>query len=482
MATIDLLVVAAYFAAVVALGCFAGKGQSSGLAYFLADRSVTWLPAGIAMTAVSISSITFIGMPGQAFKSDWTFLQIYIMVPFASLLVCKFFLPVYSLLNVLTAYEYLERRFDLRIRLIAGALFLLIICGATGVALYAPAIMLSEMTGFSVANAVLIVGAITTIYTMLGGIRGVIYTDILQAFVFMAGWLLTVVFILKALPGGAAQAWTEALAHDKLRILNFSPDPRVPATIWSGLIAMLFTHVALGGISQTQVQKFLTVSSMRGGRRAILFHGFSQLGVYVAFFALGTLLFVFYRIHTGHLPAGIASDRVFPFFIMREMPPGVRGFLLAGAFAPAMSTVSSALNSLANVAVVDFLDRLRPGDTVRRAKIFTAVWGVVVMGAGLLAWRLGSILELIVKVNSYFYGCLLGIFLLGIWTTRACARGATIGLAAGVLAVLLCSAFQPDLWIWFGAIGCLVCFSTGYISSVHGEAAPRAMIGTDQIR
>jgi Na+/proline symporter len=150
---------------------------------------------------------------------------------------------------------------------------------------------------------------------------------------------------------------------------------------------------------------------------------------------------------------------------MRELPPGVRGFLLAGAFAPAMSTISSALNALSNVTVVDFVDRLRPGDTVRRAKIFTVVWGVVVMGAGLLAWRLGSILESIVKINSYFYGCLLGVFLLGIGTTRANARGATLGLAAGILAVALCSVFQPELWIWFGAIGCVVCFSTGYILS-----------------
>jgi Na+/proline symporter len=307
---------------------------------------------------------------------------------------------------------------------------------------------------------------------MLGGIRGVIYTDILQVFVFLAGWLLAVVFILRALPGGAAQAWSMALDHDKLRVLNFSPDPRIPATFWSGLIAMMFTHVALGGVSQTQVQKFLTVSSMQGGRRAILFHGFSQIVVYVAFFALGTLLFVYYRIHTGRLPAGTAPDRVFPIFIMRELPAGVRGLLLAGAFAPAMSTVSSALNSLANVTVVDFMDRLRPGNTVRRARICTLVWGIVAMVAGLLAWRMGSILEVVVKVNSYLYGCLLGVFLLGIWTTRVNARGATIGLAAGVAAVLLCAVFQPELWIWFGAIGCLACFLAGCLAGSNRQTVP----------
>jgi SSS family transporter len=465
MATIDLLVKALYLVTVTVLGSICGRGQTTGISYFLASRSVHWLPAGIAMTAVSISSITFIGMPGQAFKSDWTFLQIYMTIPIAALLVCNVFLPVYSRLNVVTAYQYLETRFDLRTRLAAAALFQLILCGSSGVVLYAPSIMLAEMTGFSVARSILIIGVITTVYTMLGGVRGVIYTDILQAAVFMGGWALAVVLILNALPGGVTQAWQAAASHDKLRVFDFSLDPRLPATFWSGTIAMLFTHVALNGVSQTQVQKFLTVSSMRGGRTAILFHGVTQLGVYVAFFALGTLLFVFYQIHAGRLPRNIAADRVFPFFIVREAPPGWRGFLIAAAFAPAMSTLSSGLNSLASVTVMDFLDRLHPGDTVRRAKVCTALWGFVVMGAGLLAWRLGSILELVIKINSYFYGCLLGLFLLGMFTTRCSARGALLGLATGMAAVLACSALQPELWIWFGAIGCLVCFCAGYILS-----------------
>ena len=155
-------------------------------------------------------------------------------------------------------------------------------------------------------------------------------------------------------------------------------------------------------------------------------------------------------------PRARRADRVLPFFIMRELPSGWRGLLTVAVFAPAMSTTSSALNSLASATVLDFF-ALRPGNTVLRAKAATLVWGLVVMGAGLLAWRLGSVLELIVKVNSYFYGCLLGVFLLGMLTERAIAAGARYGLMAGMAAVLLCSAWQPALWIWFGAIGCLVC-------------------------
>ena len=465
MAPLDWLVIGAYLAIVTIVGAVSGKGQKTGVAYFLADRSMHWLPAGITMTAVSISAITFIGMPGQAFKSDWTFLQIYMVIPLAAWLVCKLFLPHYNRLQVGTAYEYLETRFDRSTRLWASALFQLILCGSTGVVIYAPAIMLAEMTGSSVAASVLIVGAVTTVYTMLGGIKGVIYTDLLQAFLLVAGWTVVTLFLVSMLPGGVAGAWHTAVAHDKLRLLDFSLDPRIPATFWAGAIAMLFTHLALAGVNQTQVQKFQTIASMEGGRRAILFHGFTQLAVYVMFFALGTLLFVYYRSGGARLPAGTAPDRVLPFFIMRELSPGWRGLLIVAVFAPAMSTTSSALNSLASVTVLDFLQR-RPGNTVWRAKAATLVWGIVVIGAGLLAWRLGSVLELIVKVNSYFYGCLLGVFLLGMLTERAIAAGARYGLLAGMAAVLLCSAWQPALWIWFGGIGCLVSMAVGYCFSL----------------
>jgi SSS family transporter len=424
-----------------------------------------WLPAGITMTAVSISAITFIGMPGQAFKSDWKFLQIYMVIPFAAWLVCKWFLPQYSRLNVGTAYEYLESRFDRRTRLWASALFQLILCGSTGVVIYAPAIMLSEMTAFSVPACILIVGVVTTIYTMRGGIKGVIYTDLLQAFLLVAGWAVVAAFLLFLIPGGVAQAWQVAVANDKLRLFDFTLDPRIPATFWAGIIAMSFTHLALAGVNQTQVQKFMTIAGMEGGRRAILFHGFTQIVVYIMFFALGTLLFVYYRSEAASLPAATAPDRVLAYFIMRELPPGWRGLLVVSIFAPAMSTTSSALNSLASATVLDFLGR-RAGNTVLRAKVSTLVWGVVVIGAGLLAWRVGSILELIVKVNSYFYGCLLGVFLLGMLTERTIAGGARFGLIAGMAAVLTCSALQPALWIWFGAVGCLVCMAAGYCWSL----------------
>lgn len=462
MTWIDYFVLLAYFMSTTAIGLYFGKGQKNGLSYFLGDRSIHWLPAGITMTAVSVSTITFIGMPGQSFKSDWTFLQIYMVLPLACWIVSRVFLPTYTRFQVVTAYEFLEHRFNVKTRLLASAIFQLIICGSTGVVIYAPAIMLSEMAGVSVAASILIIGLVTTVYTMLGGIKGVIYTDILQASVFMLGWLIAVCFILSALPVGLPDLWVTATLQGKLRTLDFSTDLQNPATFWAGLLAMLFTHLALNGVNQTQVQKYLAVSSLRGGRHAILFHGTSLLAVYFAFFALGTLLYLFYTARPGALPGNIAPDRVFPYFIMKELPSGLRGFLIAGAFSAAMSTLSSALNSLANVTVVDFIDRFRPGNSLRRAKVFTVAWGAIVIGAGLLAFRLGSILEMIVKVNSYFYGCLLGVFLLGMISRRANSQGAFAGLLASLLSILLCATLWPGYWIWFGVLGCSVCVAVGY--------------------
>lgn len=473
MTALDYWVLTLYFAVVMFVGSISGKGARSGVSYFLADRSIHWIPVAITMTAVSISTITFIGMPGQAFKSDWSFLQVYLVIPAAAFIVCRLFLPRYTATKVDTAYEYLERRFDLRTRLFASAVFLLILCGSTGVAIYAPAIMLAEMTGFSVVACVLILGVITTTYTVAGGVKGVIYTDIIQAFVFLAGWVFVTSFILQHLPGGVSTAWRIAMEHHKLRTFDFSFDAGSPVTLWAGLLGMLFVHVALGGVNQAQVQKYLTVSSMSGGQKAILFQGAGLLLIYVAFFALGTLLFVFYTTRPGRLPAGIAPDRVLPLFIMRELPPGLRGFLIAGAFAAAMSTISSALNSLSNVAVVDFLERMRPGKAVARGRWLTLLWGVTVMGAGILAWKIGSVLELIVKVNSYFYGSLLGVFLLGMLTRRGNGRGASIGLVSSMALIVALSVLQPNLWLWFGAIGCLVSLLVGYLMSPAGlEVGP----------
>jgi SSS family transporter len=464
MSSLDFLVIGVYFAATVLIGSLSGKGQKTGIAYFLADRSMHWLPASITMTAVSISAITFVGMPGQAFKSDWTFLQLYLLIPLAAWVVCKVFLPHYNRLSVVTAYEYLETRFDSLTRRWASALFQVILCGSTGVVIYAPSIMLAEVTGFSVVFCVLIVGAVTTLYTVIGGVKGVIYTDLLQALLSMVGWAIVVWFIARALPEGLAGAWQVAADNDKLRFFDFTLDPHLPATFWSAMSAMFFTHLALAGVNHTQVQKFLTVASLEGGQRAILVHGVMQLGVYFAFFGLGTLLFVFYQAHPERLPEGIAPDRVLPSFIMRELPAGLRGLLVTAVFAAAMSTISSAINSLASATVVDFLET-RFKTTLWQAKLVAALWGGVVVAAALLAWRLGSILELIVKVNSYFYGCLLGVFLLGMLTRKTDGRGARLGLLASMIAVLLCSLWSPSLWIWFGGIGCLVCCAVGYTCS-----------------
>ena len=464
MSSLDYLVIGGYLLLTVVIGSLSGKGQKTGIAYFLADRSVHWLPASITMTAVSISAITFVGMPGQAFQSNWTFLQLYLLIPLAAWVVCKVFLPEYNRLSVVTAYQYLETRFDTSTRKWASALFQIILCGSTGVVICAPSIMLAEVSGFSVVVSVLIVGAVTTLYTVLGGIKAVIYTDLLQASLSMVGWAIVVVFIVRALPGGLTGAWQVAAAHHKLEFFNFSLDPSVPATFWAAMTAMFFTHVALEGVNHTQVQKFLTVASLEGGQRAILLHGVLQLGVYFAFFGLGTLLFVFYQAHPDRLPGGIAADRVLPAFIMRELPDGLRGLLVTAVFAAAMSTISSAINSLASATVVDFLESRR-ATSLFQAKFVAALWGGIVVGAALLAWRLGSILELIVKVNSYFYGCLLGIFLLGMLTQKTDGRGARLGLWASMVTVLLCSVWNPSLWIWFSGLGCLVCCAVGYTCS-----------------
>ena len=347
----------------------------------------------------------------------------------------------------MTAYELLEYRFDVKTRLLASAVFQLIICVSTGVVIYAPAIMLAEMSGFSVMASIWIVGIVTTVYTMFGGIKSVIYTDILQTLVFMAGWFVAVLFILAALPGGITDAWTMAAEQGKLRVFDFSTELQNPGDDL-GRIDRHDVRASGPQRRQSGPGAEVSVGFQREGRAAC--HLVSRLlpagrvrGLLCARDAVVCVL---------PDAAGKSSRTTFtrigcfPYFIVHEVPVGLRGFLIAGAFSAAMSTLSSALNSLANVTVVDFLDRFRPGNTVRRAKVLTVVWGGVVIGAGLLAVRFGSILELIVKVNSYFYGCLLGVFLLGMGSKRGDQPGGPLWVCStSMVTILLCAYFRPGL-------------------------------------
>jgi SSS family transporter len=472
----DLVVVALYLAAVLAIGGVFARGQSSLKEFFLAGRSIPWWAAALSGMATMMSAVGYLGAPGQAFEGDWRYLQMRLAVIPALLITGFFVLPLFYRLEVYTAYEYLERRFDRRTRLLAAVLFLLLKLFYTGVAIYAPALVVAEMTGWPLLWIVFGVGGLTTLYTTLGGIRAVIWTDALQMVVLSAGIVLALWLAISRVDGGFSGIVSTAMEAGKLRFFDWSLDPTVEFTVWNGLVGGTFYLVSQYAVDQAEIQRFLTTTSVEGCRRAMVWSLLANAALGVVLFFVGTALWVFYQQH----PAGEAlqPDRVFPKFILEEIPSGLRGLLIAGVFAAAMSTVSSILNSLSAVVVRD----LRAfGDDDAHAGMAWARYATLAAGAAATALslytaQLGNVLVAAGKIRGFFGGVLVGLFLLGMLSRRATGFGAFWGVVVGFAGVSLVAAFTPISWLWYTAFASALTYGAGEALSRVSAPPERAKL------
>lgn len=472
----DLLVVALYLAAVVAIGGVFARGQRSLKEFFLAGRAIPWWAAALSGMATMMSAVGYLGAPGQAYDGDWRYLQMRLAV-FPALLITGFLvLPFFYRLEVYTAYEYLERRFDRRTRLLAAVLFLLLKLFYTGVAIYAPALVVAEMTGWPLAWIVLGIGALTTLYTTLGGIRAVIWTDALQMVVLSAGILLALWLSVSQVEGGLPGVVAVASEAGKLQFFDWSLDPTVEFTVWNGLIGGTFYLVSQYAVDQAEIQRFLTTTSVSGCRRAMVWSLLANAVLGIVLFFVGTALWVYYRQNAPEAP--LEADRVFPKFILEQIPTGLRGLVIAGVFAAAMSTVSSILNSLSAVVVRDLRgfheDEAHSG--MAWARYATLGAGAAATALSLYTAQLGNVLVAAGKIRGFFGGVLAGLFLLGMLSRRATAFGAFWGVLIGFAGVSLVAAFTPISWLWYTAFASLLTYGAGELLSRRGPGPKRAKL------
>ena len=472
----DLLVVALYLAAVVAIGGVFARGQRSLKEFFLAGRSIPWWGAALSGMATMMSAVGYLGAPGQAFAGDWRYLQMRLAVIPALLITGFLVLPFFYRLEIYTAYEYLERRFDRRTRLLAAVLFLLLKLFYTGVAIYAPALVVAEMTGWPLLGIVLGIGSLTTAYTTLGGIRAVIWTDALQMVVLSAGIFLALWLAVARVEGGLSGIVSTALDAGKLRFFDWSLDPTVEFTVWNGLIGGTFYLVSQYAVDQAEIQRFLTTTSVSGCRRAMAWSLLANAVLGIVLFFVGTALWVFYQQHAAG--AALEADRVFPKFILEEIPSGLRGLLIAGVFAAAMSTVSSILNSLSAVVVRDLRsfeeDNIHSG--LAWARYATLGSGAAATALSLYTAQLGNVLVAAGKIRGFFGGVLVGLFLLGMLSRRATAFGAFWGVVVGFAGVSLAAALTPISWLWYTALASVLTYGAGEILSRRDSAPERAKL------
>jgi len=462
----DVAVLVLYFGATLGVGSWLGRRQRDVSDYMVGHRDVPWWAILLSIVATETSTVTFLSIPGFAYARDLTWLQIAFGFVIGRFVICRWLLPGYFQGKLFTAYEVLGRRFGLPTRRVASLLFIVTRTLADGLRLYLTALVVQEVLGFDLPTSVGLVGLTTLAYTALGGMRAVIWTDVAQFVVYVAGGVAALVLILGRLPGGAAALLSTASAAGKLRTIDLTPSWTEPYGLWAGLVGGLFLNVGSHGADQLLVQRYFCARSQRDAARALWASGFVVLAQFALFLFIGTALWGYY----APLPSPPVDrpDRVFVHFIATDMPHGLTGLVLGAIFAAAMSTLSSSLNSSATAAVNDLYRpigaRAGPAHLLRVTRGLTVLFGVLQMGAALFAARLTeSVVTNVLTIAGFTTGIVLGVFALGL-LTRVGQRSALGGMAAGLAAVSLCAFATPLAWTWYSMVGSLGTVAGGVLS------------------
>ena len=542
MHPVDWTIIALYLGWIVWTGVQHTRGSKEIEGYFLGNRSNPWWAVGLSVMATQLSAITMVGTTGQGYTDGLRFVQFYFGLPLAMVILSVTAVPFFHRARVYTAYEYLERRFDLKTRTLTSALFLLSRGLSCGTIISAPAVILSIIMGWNLTLTVLLIGIPTAIYTMLGGVQAVTWTDVKQMYVIVFGLIAVAVALVFGLPSdvGVGDALRVAGATGRMQAFDFRFSLNETYTFWSGLIGGLFLMLSYFGCDQSQVQRYLTARSEREATSSLYMSAYWKIPLQVLVLMIGVLVFVFYlftqppmlfnpvhdarvrqsadagryveterrfdaafaerreaalalasaegaeqaaaqsrfvaadealrgvRRDATSIVQGVTGDRayrdvnyVFPTFVTTHLPIGLIGIVLAAIMAAAMSSIASELNALATTTVIDFYRRLVKPEApdahyLTVSRIATGAWGLFACGVALFATNLGSLIEVVNRFGSFFYGSILGVFILAMVTRRASGTGAFVGLIGGMSLVASVAILRPDIsFLWHNVIGAL---------------------------
>lgn len=473
----DFLVIVVYLAAVTLFGLRFRRRQISLKGYFLADRKISWWAISLSIVAAETSTLTIISVPGFAYEKDFRFLQLIFGYVIGRVIVAFLLVPHYFRGELMTAYQLIDRRFGKRLRSLTAGLFLLTRAAAEGVRVFAVAIvvrialgpLLGGMSDFGRdVAAVGIVTILTLVYTFEGGMAAVIWTDVIQLALYLAGAVVAVFVLAHSVPGGWPAISAIAGNAGKFRVLDWSWNLSSTYTVWSGVIGGSFLIISTHGVDQLIVQRLLAARSQKQSQLAIISSGIVVFFQFALFLLIGAMLFVFYNLppHVRHFTS---TDAVFPTFIATQMPHVLSGFIVAAILAAAMSNLSAALNSLSSTTIVDFYSRMAPHSTeeqrVRLSRTVTVVWASLLFGLALLARHGGKVLELGLSIASVAFGSLLGVFLLGVLSKTASERGAMAGMVCGFALNLYLWQFTRVPFTWYVFLGSMATFLVGFGAS-----------------
>ena len=464
---LDFAIIAVYLVGITLFGMRFRKRQRTLRDYFLAGRDIPWWAIALSIVAAETSTLTIISIPGLAYDTNLTFLQVVMGYVVGRFIISFVLLPHYFRGELFTAYELIERRFGPRLRTLTSGLFLLTRAAAEGVRVYAVSIVVSIALGTGEIASIAIITVLTLIYTFEGGLAAVIWTDVVQTGIYVGGTLVAIATIVHYVPGGWPHIHQIAAASGKLQVFDFTPTFWKPYTLWAGVIGGAFLTTASHGTDQLIVQRLLAARNQRQSVAALLSSGGAILFQFGLFLLLGVMLFAYYMMPSAHFGK---PDRIYPTFIVTRMPHGISGLLIAAILAAAMSNLSAALNSLSSSTILDFYARLRPqtdeGRKMRLSRLSTVMWAAVLFMLAVLSLRrVGRVVEVGLQIASIAYGALLGVFLLGVLTRRATQNGAIRGMICGFVTEVYLWQFTAVPWTWWVAIGTVVTFVVGFATS-----------------
>jgi SSS family transporter len=537
MQLLDWIILIATLAFIVLYGVWKNNSHKNINDYLKGGNQARWWTVGLSVMATQASAITFLSTPGQAYHDGMGFVQFYFGLPFAMLLICLFFIPVYHRLNVYTAYEFLENRFDLSVRTLTAILFLVQRGLAAGITIYAPSIILSVVLGWDLKILVVLVGVLVISYTMIGGTKAVNVTQKQQMFIIFLGMFLAFGFILNRFPEGIGFSEALSIAGNagKLNVIDFSIDLNNRYTFWSGLTGGLFLALSYFGTDQSQVQRYLSGKSVKESQMGLIMNGVLKVPMQFFILLVGVMVFVFYQFEPAPLhfnPKAVAAvksstkatefnqlekenlevqrqiktallqkdeklvvlskqnlkqredakeiialaaadqevndkDYVFISFILKYLPTGLIGLLLAVIFSAAMSSTASELNALAATTTVDLYQRNRGGQSpahyVNASKGFTLLWGVIAILFASVGSLFENLIQLVNIIGSIFYGTILGVFLIAIFIKSI--KGKAVFWAAILSEGIIITLFLFDVvsFLWLNVIGAILTVIFGLI-------------------
>lgn len=468
LSRLDYFIILSYLLAIAIWGIISGGKQKSSYDYFLGSKKIPWWAVCFAIVATETSTLTFISIPGVAYATNLNFLQLTFGYIIGRIFIAIFFLPAYYKGSVETAYKFLEHRFGIKVRKTASAVFMITRLFADGVRLYATAIPIKLITGIDYPTAILITAVVTLIYTYIGGIKAVIWMDVVQMFVYLFGAAASIFILLKQLDISIFNIINSPELKNKISIINLFTGNNIkdffsiPYTLPASIIGGMFLSMASHGTDQLIVQRLLSTDSLKNSKKAIITSGFIIFIQFAVFLFIGILLFLFYN--------GMKMDpnEVFTKYIIEHIPAGISGLIISGLLAAAMSTLSGSMNSLASVLMFDFLktkSQFSNDKELKLSRILTFIWCVLlVLSAFLFMNTTKTVVELALSIASFTYGGMLGLFLMGVFTRKVSQTDSLVAFASGIAIMIIVILFTEVAWTWYILIGSTFTIITGNLT------------------